>query len=454
MLYFEGKKMRAYDIIRKKRNGHELTDDELHYVISGYVRGEIPDYQVSAFLMAVFFRGMSETETIRLTGIMLDSGSVLDLSNIARPKIDKHSTGGVGDKVSIILAPLLASAGIVIPGIAGRGLGHTGGTLDKLESIPGFRTDISIAELKDNLTHIGCSIMGQTEEIAPADRKLYALRDVTATIDSMPLLASSIMSKKLAEGLDGLVLDVKVGSGSFMKTVTEARDLAKLMVKIGNTRRVKTVALLTDMDQPLGKTVGNSLEIKECISALRGKWADDLREVTLTLGAWMIEIAVSTAGFTFQAAGRELAGIDEYKKGLAELINIGAAFKKFIEMVDAQGGDVEAVLRPSLLPSAKLIKQVQSDRQGYIRKMDAEKVGTATVLLGAGRKKMTDTIDHAAGMILNRKLGDYVKAGEQIAMFYYQSEEQAGEAEATFLSGIEIGPDKPELKSVIVDVIQ
>jgi pyrimidine-nucleoside phosphorylase len=446
--------MRVHDIIRKKRDGLELAGDELSHLINGYTRGEIPDYQVSAFLMAVFLRGMTERETIDLAAIMLNSGSVLDLSDMPCPKIDKHSTGGVGDKVSIILAPLIASAGIAVPMIAGRGLGHTGGTLDKLESIPGFRTSLSITEFKEILRRTGLAVMGQTEEIAPADRKLYALRDVTATVDSIPLIASSIMSKKLAEGIQGLVLDVKVGSGAFMKTVGEARDLAKTMVKIGDLRGVKTAAILTGMEQPLGKTVGNSLEIKECISALRGKWADDLREVTLTLGAWMIELAARTSGFVFRAGGRDLAGIDEYKNGLTDLINSGAAFKKFIEMVDAQHGNAETILKPGLLPSAKTTRQVMVDREGYIRKMDAGKVGTAAMLLGAGRQKITDTVDHAAGIILNRKVGDFVKDGEQIAMFYYSDEGRVREAEETFFSGVEVGSEKPEPKSVILEVIR
>lgn len=440
--------MRAYDIIRKKRDGLELTRDELSHIIRGCTHGEIPDHQVSALLMAVFLRGMTEKETFHLTESMLNSGTVLDLSDIPGPKIDKHSTGGVGDKVSIILAPLLASAGIIIPAVAGRGLGHTGGTLDKLESIPGLRTSLSIAEFKENLRRTGLAIMGQTEEMVPADRKLYALRDVTATVESIPLIASSIMSKKLAEGIDGLVLDVKVGAGAFMKTIGEARTLAKTMMKIGNSRGMKTAAVLTDMDEPLGKTVGNSLEIKECLSALRGKWADDLRDVTLTLGAWMLHLAKG------EVSELDAEKFEGYKRFLTELLRSGAAFRKFVEMVDSQQGDTEAIVKPGLLPSAKMTKQVMVKREGYIRKMDAEKVGTASMLLGAGREKITDAIDHAAGMILNKKVGDYIMPGEQIAMFYYHGEERLKEAEETFLAGIEIGPEKVEPKSVILEVIQ
>lgn len=444
--------MRAYDIIKKKRDGLELSEPELAHIIENYISGDIPDYQISALLMAVFFRGMSEDETVALTRIMLKSGSILDLSDIKGPKIDKHSTGGVGDKTSIILAPLIASAGITVPMISGRGLGHTGGTLDKLVAIPGFRIDLSIGEFKENLKNIGVSMIGQTGEIAPADRKLYALRDVTATVESVPLIAASIMSKKLAEGLDGLVLDVKVGSGAFMKNIDEARRLAKTMVNIGNSMGVRTVAVLTDMDQPLGKTIGNSLEIKECISALRGKWPEDLKEVTLTLGAWMVKVAAMATGFSFYKLSRD-ADIDEYKKSLMDFINNGSAFNKFVEMVDAQHGNQEAAFKPALLPSSKVMKQVIYHKEGYIHRMDAEKVGIASMLLGAGRRKMDDAIDHSAGIILNEKVGDYVKQGEQIAMFYCNNEEHLKEAEEIFLSGLEVGIEAPVKKGIILEVI-
>lgn len=446
--------MRVCDIIKKKRDDLELTEDELSYVVTKYTSGDIPDYQISALLMAIFFRGMKAEETCALTKLMLNSGTVLDLSDIPGPKMDKHSTGGVGDKTSIILAPLLAAAGVIVPMIAGRGLGHTGGTLDKLESIPGFRTYLSVEEFRENLKNIGTSIMGQTEEMAPADRKLYCLRDVTATVESIPLIASSIMSKKLAEGIDGLVLDVKAGSGAFMKNIEEAITLAKTMVNIGNCMGIKTVALLTDMDQPLGKTIGNSLEIKECISAMRGKWSNDLKEVTLTLGAWMIEIASSVSDFTFRGTGKDFAGIEEYKKGLSELIENGATFKKFVEMVDTQSGNPEVAFRPGLLPSAKMMKQITVNTGGYIRRMDAEKAGITSMLLGAGREKMTDAIDHSAGIVLNRKVGDYVKPHEQIAMFYYNNEERVKDAEEIFLSGVEIGPERVEPRDIILEIIR
>ncbi|MGD1075901.1 MAG: thymidine phosphorylase, partial [Thermodesulfovibrionales bacterium] len=308
--------MRACDIIKKKRDGYELTRDELLYIVTGYTAGEIPDYQISALLMAIFYRGMTEEETVALTKVMLSSGVVLDFSDIESPKVDKHSTGGVGDKTSIILGPLISAAGITVPMVSGRGLAHTGGTLDKLESIPGFRTALSLEQFEENLKKVGISLIGQTEQIVPADRKFYALRDVTATVDSVPLIASSIMSKKLAEGIDGLVLDVKVGSGAFMKNTHDARVLAKTLVHIGNALGVKTVAILTDMEQPLGKTIGNSLEIKECISALHGRWPKDLKELTLSLGAWMIEVATTVCDFTFSVNGKEYIGFEAYNAGL------------------------------------------------------------------------------------------------------------------------------------------
>lgn len=445
--------MRAYDIIRKKRDGFELSEAELSFIINKYVSGNIPDYQVSALLMAIFFRGMTDAETLNLTKIMLNSGCILDLSDIRGPKIDKHSTGGVGDKTSMILAPLLASAGIIVPMISGRGLGHTGGTLDKLEAIPGFRIDLNMQEFKGNLKNIGVSMIGQTSEIVPADGKLYALRDVSATVESIPLIASSIISKKLAEGIDGLVLDVKVGSGAFMKKLEDARRLAATMVNIGSSMGVKTVAVLTDMDQPLGKTIGNSLEIKECISALRGQWADDLREVTLTLGAWMIETATMVSDFSLHIGGTDFRGIDEYKNALLELLNNGAAFKKFAEMVDAQHGNPEIAFRLGLLPSAKMMKQITVTREGYIQRLDAEKAGIASMLLGAGRQKKEDAIDHSAGMILNKKVGDHVKPGDQTAMFYYNNEANLKEAEDIFLSGIEVGIEEPVKKGPVLGVI-
>jgi pyrimidine-nucleoside phosphorylase len=445
--------MKMYDIIRKKRNGLALSEPEIAYVIENYLSGRIPDYQVSALLMAMFLKGMTDDETASLTMSMLSSGLILDLSDIPGPKIDKHSTGGVGDKTSIILAPLIASAGITVPMISGRSLGHTGGTLDKLESIPGFRTDLSVHEFKDNLRRIGVSMIGQTEEIAPADMKLYAIRDVTATIDSIPLIASSIMSKKLAEGIQGLVLDVKVGSGAFMKTAEDARRLARTMVNIGDSMGVKIVAVLTDMEEPIGKTIGNSLEIKECIAALRGKWSEDLRAVTLTLGSWMIRLAALVSDYTFYYDGIVYSGFKGYKDGLQELIDTGAAFKKFVEMVDAHYGDPEVAFQPFRMSPAKMTKQIFIDREGYIQRMDAEKAGISSMLLGAGRERIDYAIDHSAGIILNKKTGDYVMKGEQIALFHYNNEWRIDEAEEVFLSGIIIGPERVKKRHPVLEVI-
>lgn len=440
--------MRTYDLIKKKRDGQALSKEEIDFMIKGYTSGDIPDYQMAAFLMAVFFKGMTEEETLNFTKAMMYSGEILDLSDIDGPKVDKHSTGGVGDKTSIILAPLMAAAGLKVPMISGRGLGHTGGTLDKLESIPGFRTDLSPQEFKENIRRIGVSMIGQTPEIAPADRKIYALRDVTATIDSVPLIATSIMSKKLAEGIQGLVVDVKVGSGAFMKEAKEAKKLAKTMVDIGNSMGVKTVAILTNMDQPLGNTIGNGLEIKECISALRGRWPEDLKEVTLFLGAWMIQIAKAVSDFEFEGED-----IGDYKRELLKLIESGAAFKKFVELIDYQYGDPEIAFKPGLLPTSKIIKQVMADKEGYIKRMDAEKVGTASMLLGAGRQKIGEIIDHSAGIILNKKVGDYVARGEQIAMFYCNDERLLEEAEEVFREGVEIGKERTEKRELVVEVI-
>lgn len=444
--------MRAYDLIKKKRDGAELSKEELSFLITEYLSGKIPDYQMSAFLMAVYFRGMTDAETIALTGLMLSSGNRLDFSDISLPKVDKHSTGGVGDKTSIILAPLMAAMNVKVPMIAGRGLGHTGGTIDKLESIPGFRTGLSIKEFKDNVKDIGFSIISQTDEIAPADKKLYSLRDVTATVESIPLIAASIMSKKLAEGIGGLVLDVKAGKGAFMKNINDAGTLARTMVNIGNSMGVKTAAVITDMNQPLGKTVGNGLEIKECISALRGKMADDLKEVVLTLGSWMVYAADCV---TEEAAVSRLPEhvIIKYKSELMDFIEKGDAFKKFVEFVDAQYGDPEVAFKPNMIRSATRVKEIRIPDKGYIQEMDAEKAGTASMLLGAGRQHTGDSIDHSAGIVLNKKTGDYTTPDEPVAIFHYNDETHINEAEEVFLSGIQAGEIPPDKRPVIIDVV-
>lgn len=444
--------MRAYDLIKKKRDGMELSREDLTFLITKYLSNEIPDYQMSSFLMAVYFNGMTDDETMNLTELMLSSGSRLDFSNIPAPKIDKHSTGGVGDKTSIILAPLLAAMNVKVPMIAGRGLGHTGGTIDKLESIPNLRTDLSIQEFKENVKEIGFSIIGPTDEIAPADKRLYSLRDVTATVESVPLIAASIMSKKLAEGIEGLVLDVKVGSGAFMKNIEDARRLARAMVNTGNSMGIKTVAILTDMNQPLGKTVGNGLEIKESISALRGKMSDDLKEVVLTLGAWMVYVADCVTDGAMVSRLSEHVLI-RHKSELMGFIENGEAFKKFVEFVDAQHGDPEVAFRPNIIPSAGRAKQIRVADKGYIQTMDAEKVGIASMLLGAGRQRAEERIDHSAGIIVNKKVGDYISPDEPIAMFHYNDETRLKGAEDVFLSGIRVGEGPPDKRAIIIDVI-
>jgi pyrimidine-nucleoside phosphorylase len=444
--------MRAYDVIRKKRDGEALGREEIAFLMRGAAGGEVPDYQLSAFLMAVFQKGMTAEETAWLTEAMMRSGRAFDFKGLTGPVVDKHSTGGVGDKTSIILAPLLASMGIKVPMVSGRALGHTGGTLDKLESIPGLRTDIPVEEAARNLKDIGFFMMGQTEDLAPADRKLYALRDVTATVESVPLIASSIMSKKLAEGIDGLVLDVKCGRGAFMKGIGDARELAHAMVSIGNSMGVKTVALITDMDQPLGRTVGNSLEIKECITALRGRGARDLMDLAITLSAWMLNVSDAISAET-EPVKLDKFALMKYQQESLDFIGKGDAFKKFVEFIDAQHGDPEAAFKINLLPSASITKPITAGKDGYIRRLDAGAVGRAAMLLGAGREKAEDAVNPAAGIVLNRKTGDQVRAGEPVAMFHLDDEKLFREAEEVFLSGLEIGDRDAAVRPLVLDVV-
>ena len=452
--------MRVVDLIKKKRQGKALTKEELSGLISSYSKGDVPDFQMAAFLMAAFLKGLNKEETIALTEAMRDSGEVLDLREMADPKIGKHSTGGVGDKVSLILAPLLASSGVVVPMIAGRGLGHTGGTIDKLESIPGFKTDLSVLDFRNFLWDVGTAIISQTSEIAPADKKLYSLRDVTATVESIPLIASSIMSKKLAEGTNGLVLDVKVGSGAFMKTEEEAEELARLMVEIGNSQGVKTIALITDMDEPLGRTVGNALEVRECINALKGKAEADLMEVVLTLGAFMLYIAEEMLEETDEVGVFRIKEVEiqehvlmEKRINLEGKINSGDALEKFIEMVQTQGGNPEVVPNPGLLPVASNILMIEAPMDGYIQRIDAVRIAQATLLLGAGRQRMEDEIDPAVGITINKKSGHEVRAGEPIAVIHYNDDKNLKEAEELVLSAFKIGPEKPTPRRMIKKVI-
>jgi len=452
--------MRAYEIIKKKRDGGCLSKEEIQFLIGGYLSGEIPDYQVSAFLMASFLRGLNEEETVSLTDVMLHTGQILDLTEMDAARIDKHSTGGVGDKVSIILAPLVAAAGVAVPMIAGRGLGHTGGTLDKLESIPGFRTEMSIVDFRHALWETGVAMMGQTDDIAPADKKLYALRDVTATVDSIPLIASSIMSKKLAEGLNGLVLDVKTGSGAFMKSMEEAEALAAVLTNTGNSFGVRTVAVITDMDEPLGRTVGNALEIKECINALKGRADKDLLDVTLALGSWMLYLAdwVQRAVDNPGTAVPRITAVDEgalseKRAELEELIDSGKALESFVDFVQWQGGNPEIIANPGLLPGARHIKAVQASSTGYIQKVDAWRVGTASMLLGAGRQRLEDRIDHGVGIMLNRKSGSAVQEGDTVAVLHYNDDGNLAEAFQLVREAFEIGPEPPAPKRMIKKVV-
>ena len=423
--------MRAIDIIRKKRDGRELSPEEIEFVIRGYTRDQVPDYQLSAWLMAVVLRGMTGAEIAALTQSMLHSGGVLDLSDLPGRKVDKHSTGGVGDKTSLVVAPTVAAAGVPVPMISGRGLGHTGGTLDKLESIPGFKANLSLAEFRQVLETCGCALIGQTAEIAPADRKLYALRDVTATVESQPLICASIMSKKLAEGIDALVLDVKTGSGAFMKSEEAAVALGELMVETGVRAGKKMVALVTDMDQPLGNRVGNALEVEECIEIMRGSGPADLRELCLELAAWMLFLAA------------RVTGLEEGKGLAAELIASGAALERFREIITLQGGDGGVVDDTGRLPQARHRLPVLSRSNGFVASIQCEQVGTAALVLGAGREKKEDSIDPAVGIALHKKVGAPVHAGEPLLTVHYNSDARLNEARRLLEESYTIAPQPP-----------
>ena len=391
--------MRAVDIIAKKRDGGELTREELHFFIQGYTRGDIPDYQAAAWLMAVYLRGMSRRETVDLTLEMAHSGDILDLSDIAPVVVDKHSTGGVGDKTTLVVAPVVAAAGLPVGKMTGRGLGFSGGTLDKLESVRGYRSDLTTAEFLDQLRRIGIVLTGQSLDLAPADGKLYALRDVTATVSSLPLIASSVMSKKLASGAHALVLDVKVGRGAFMRTLEEARALAEMMVSIGKDAGRRVTALLSDMNQPLGWAVGNALELREAIDVLHEGGPPDFREHCLVVASEMLLL------------GGKVQSEEEGIALAAERIASGAAWQKFRQLIEAQGGDVSQVDDPEKLPQARYVEAVSAPRSGYLAAVDAREVGMTAVLLGAGREKKGDPVDHAVGIIVHYKVGDYVEAG-------------------------------------------
>ena len=428
--------MRITDIILKKRNGGELSAAEIRFLISGLLSGEAADYQVSAWLMAVWFRGMTPAETAALTMAMADSEQKNDLSALPGHKIDKHSTGGVGDKTTLVAVPIAAACGVLCPKMSGRGLGHTGGTADKLEAIPGFRTSLTEAEFLDTVRKTGMSLMTQTGDIAPADKKLYALRDVTATVDSLPLIASSVMSKKLASGCDGVVLDVKVGSGAFMKTAEEAEALARQMIDIGRQAGKRVSALVTDMDRPLGSTVGNAIEVEEAMDALRGGGPADLRELSLALAAEMVRLAGGgTAEECLARAERALGS--------------GAAFETFGRMVECQGGDRRALERPFPLSPCRL--ELRAPRKGYLTRMETGEIGTAAVMLGAGRSRKDDPIDLGAGIRLLAKTGDFVEKGQPLAVFSAAREELLGPAAERYLAALSFGEDAPKPQPLILE---
>lgn len=432
--------MRMYDLILKKKQGKELNTEEINWMIKEFTEGRIPDYQMSAMTMAICFQGMDKRETFDLTMAMRDSGDVLDLSRIDGIKVDKHSTGGVGDKVSLVLTPIVASLGVPVAKMSGRGLGHTGGTIDKLESFSGFSTEISEEKFVDSVNTIGIAIAGQTANLAPADKKLYALRDVTATVDQMSLIASSIMSKKLASGADAIVLDVKTGNGAFMQKEEDAIALAKAMVDIGNRAGKQTVAVITDMDEPLGNAVGNALEIKEVIDALHGDGPEDLMEVVYALGTQMLLLAK-------RAEDEEIA-----RNLITESIQERKALKKFAEFIENQGGNREEILHPDMLPKARYVIPVLAEEEGCIERILAQDIGIACMTLGGGRENKESTIDHGVGIILTKKISDTVKKGETLALIHANSKEKAVLASSLVKNAYQIAKE-PAKKAPMVKCI-
>ncbi len=435
------------ELIRKKREGGTLTEEELRWLIQEYVSGGVPDYQMSAFLMACYFRGMSEEETLTFTRLMLHSGDIIDLTDIPGTKVDKHSTGGVGDKVSLILAPIVAACGVPVPMISGRGLGHTGGTLDKLESIPGFRTALSIPEYKSVIRSVGAVLIGQTNEIVPADKKMYALRDVTATVECIPLIAGSIMSKKLAEGIDALVLDVKTGRGAFMQSYDRSLELAQTLVRIGTGFGKETVAFITNMDQPLGSTIGNWLEVVEsveCLKGSRGKSdaSSDLMEVTHVLSGAMLMLG-KKAGTIAEGVAMSQASIDN-----------GTAFKKLLEIVNAQGGDVSALENLERYPLPKHAIEVKTMEQGYVGVIECLELGLNSITLGAGRARIEDTIDPKAGIVLAKKVGDSVESGAVLATFYTDKSAAIEPARERIRNAFRIQSAPPKQKPLILSYVE
>jgi pyrimidine-nucleoside phosphorylase len=433
--------MRTVDLIYRKRSGEELAPEEIASLVEGYSRGEIPDYQMAAFLMAVCFAGMSDRELGALTECLVRSGETLDLSDIPGVKVDKHSTGGVGDKTSLIAAPLAAAAGAVVPMISGRALGHTGGTLDKLESIPGFRTDLTVAEFREKLAQHKLCFIGQTPELAPADGKLYSLRDATATVESIPLIASSIMSKKLAAGLDALVLDVKVGSGAFMRRQVDARRLAQAMVTIGRRMDKRVQALITDMNQPLGFAVGNALEVMEVSQTLQGAGPNDLTRLSLELAARMIYL------------GKVTETLEEARDRAQRRLLDGSGYRKFREVIEAQGGNPQVLDRFDLLPNATGAREIASPRAGFVSAVNAGDIGRASAMMGAGRDTKDAQIDPAVGVILEVKVGDKVEAGAVLCRLYYTKEDRLDDAAQQVEDAFKISTHPPEERELILEVV-
>ena len=430
--------MRAVDLIRKKRDSGEHSREEIDFLVSGYTRGEIPDYQMAAWLMAVWLRGMNRSEIAGLTEAMLYSGEVVNLSGLPGKKVDKHSTGGVGDKTSLILAPIVAAGGLTVPMISGRGLGHTGGTLDKLESIPGFNVNLSLQEFRSVLRACGMALIGQTAEIAPADKKIYALRDVTSTVENIGLICASIMSKKLAEGIDALVLDVKTGSGAFMKREEDSVRLAEVMVDTGKRMGKKVVALITDMEQPLGRAAGHSTEVIECIEVLSGRGPADLRELSLELSAWMLFL------------GERTKSLEEGRRIAETMIASGQAKEKFRQCIRLQGGDEDVVEEPRRLPAARHHADVLSGSSGFITGTNCEQLGIALAMLGGGRERKEDQIDHAVGLEFRKRIGDRVEKSETLAVIHYNSDTRLAEAKELITTAYQIGQTPPAEKRPLI----
>ena len=430
--------MQTVDLIRKKRDSGELTREEMEFLVSGYTRGEIPDYQMSAWLMAAWIRGLNRAELAALTEVMLHSGQVLDHSDIPGRKVDKHSTGGVGDKTSLILAPIVAAGGLTVPMISGRGLGHTGGTLDKLEAIPGFNVNLSLAEFRKVLRECGMGLIGQTAEIAPADKKIYALRDVTATVENIGLICASIMSKKLAEGIDALVLDVKTGSGAFMKKEEDSVRLAEVMVETGKRMGKKVAALITDMDQPLGRMAGHSHEVWESLEVLKGRGPEDLRELSLELSAWMFFL------------GERTKSIEEGRRLAETMVATGQALEKFRQGIRLQGGEARIVDEPERLPQARFHVEVAATKAGWITATNCEHFGTALAMLGGGRERKEDKIDHGVGLEFHKRIGDRVEKNEKLVTIHYNSDAKLAEAKSLIANSYGIGERAPSEKRPLV----